>query len=110
LGPIVIEVFITLATIGGLYEKRYFWMNFASISLYAIATYFMTEQRAKYFKIRMKKDATYVQSATDSLLNFETVKYFNAEDHETRRFYVSLNEFKVANVKVAISLVALNVS
>ena len=57
-----------------------------------------------------KKDANYVQKATDSLLNFETVKYFNAEDHEQRRFSVSLHQYKKANVTVAKTLVTLNMS
>ena len=57
-----------------------------------------------------KRDAEYVQRATDSLLNFETVKYFNAEDHEQARFQVSLAAYKKANVVVAQTLVSLNMS
>lgn len=70
----------------------------------------MTEWRAKYFKAMTKRDAEYVQRATDSLLNFETVKYFNAEDHEQARFQVSLAAYKKANVVVAQTLVSLNMS
>ena len=46
---------------------------------YLAATMITTEWRAKFFKVMTQKDAAYVQKATDSLLNFETVKYFNAE-------------------------------
>lgn len=53
---------------------------------YITVTFVVTEWRAKYFKAMTQADAAYVQKATDSLLNFETVKYFNAEDHEQKRF------------------------
>lgn len=56
------------------------------------------------------KDAAYSQKATDSLLNFETVKYFNAEEHEEERFLKALKEYKSANITVAKSLVVLNIS
>lgn len=49
-----------------------------------------------------------MQKATDSLLNFETVKYFNAENHERDRFYTSLLAYKESNIVVAMSLVTLN--
>jgi len=55
---------------------------FVSIILYLIVTYIVTEWRAKYFKEMNMMDQAYNQKATDALLNFETVKYFNAEKHE----------------------------
>ena len=78
--------------------------------MYLLATIFVTEWRAKYFKYMTKRDAEYVQRATDSLINFETVKYFNAEDHEQARFQVSLKAYMKANVTVAHTLVSLNMS
>jgi ABC-type transport system involved in Fe-S cluster assembly fused permease/ATPase subunit len=75
-----------------------------------MVTYIGTEWRAKYFKDMNKKDSQYVQKATDSLLNFETVKYFNAEDHEQKRFQIPLLEYKHANIKVTQSMVAVNVT
>jgi ATP-binding cassette, subfamily B, heavy metal transporter len=56
------------------------------------------------------KDTEYNQKATDSLLNFETVKYFNAEKHEEDRFLKALGEYKHENVVVAKSLVLLNMT
>jgi ABC-type transport system involved in Fe-S cluster assembly fused permease/ATPase subunit len=55
-------------------------------------------------------DQAYNQKATDSLLNFETVKYFNAEKHEEQRFEVALAAYKEQNIIVARSLVALNIT
>jgi ATP-binding cassette, subfamily B, heavy metal transporter len=56
------------------------------------------------------KDTEYNQKATDSLLNFETVKYFNAEKHEEERFLKALGEYKKENITVAKSLVVLNIT
>ena len=58
----------------------------------------MTEYRAKGFKSRNKADKEYNQKATDSLLNFETVKYFNAEKHEENRFEKALDAYKQQNI------------
>ena len=48
----------------------------------------------KYFKKLAMKDSEYNQKATDSQLNFETVKYFNAEDHEEARYLKALGKYK----------------
>jgi len=55
-------------------------------------------------------DQKYNQTATDSLLNFETVKYFNAEKHEEDRFEKALVAYKAQNVIVSKSLVVLNIA
>jgi ATP-binding cassette subfamily B protein len=44
----------------------------------------INEWRSKYFKDKTMKDSGYNQKAIDSLINFETVKYFNAEEHESK--------------------------
>mmetsp|Transcript_11075 Transcript_11075/g.16833 ORF Transcript_11075/g.16833 Transcript_11075/m.16833 type:complete len:259 (+) Transcript_11075:657-1433(+) len=106
----VVEIIFIVTTIGILYGQMFFFLNLGCMSLYIIITLVVTEWRAKYFKKMVKADATYVQKATDSLLNFETVKYFNAEDHEQSRFSVALGIYKAANVKVARTLIVLNMS
>lgn len=53
-----------------------------SLITYFVVTYVVTESRAKGFKSKMLADTNYNQKATDGLINFETVKYFNAESHE----------------------------
>lgn len=70
----------------------------------------LTEFRAKGFKSMALADHNYNQKATDSLLNFETVKYFNAEKHEEERFERALSAYKEQNIAVAKSLVGLNIS
>lgn len=70
----------------------------------------MTERRKKQFAAQSKADQNYNQKATDSLLNFETVKYFNAEAHEEHRFETALRDYKEKVIKVAKDLVMLNIS
>lgn len=75
-----------------------------------MVTYCLTEYRAKGFKSMAVADQNYNQRATDSLLNFETVKYFNAEKHEEKRFEAALSIYKNENIKLSKSLVYLNIS
>lgn len=85
-------------------------MTCGSVVIYVWATVVLTEWRAKYFKSLANKDAEYSQKATDALLNFETVKYFNAEKHEEERFMNALSAYKKENITVARSLVILNIT
>lgn len=50
--------------------------------IYVLVAYYMTERRLPQFRDQSQADQRYNQKATDSLLNFETVKYFIAESHE----------------------------
>ena len=86
--PTFLEIAFTITIIGYLFAPKYLYVNFGTILMYIIATIVCTEWRAKYFKRLALADSKYVQKATDSLLNFETVKYFNAESHERERFFV----------------------
>ena len=81
-----------------------------SLVTYFIVTYTVTESRAKGFKAKQKADNNSNQKATDGLINFETVKYFNAEEHEEQRFEVALSAYKKESIKVTNSLVGLNIS
>ena len=108
--PTFTEIIFIVAAIGVLYGQKFFWIVFGCVTVYMVVTIVVTEWRAKFFKRMSKADAAYTQKATDSLLNFETVKYFNAEDHEQNRFAKSLAVYKEENVIVAKTLVTLNMS
>ena len=79
-------------------------------ALYFFITYIVTEKRLNIKKKKKNSDNNYNQKATDSLLNFETVKYFNAEKHEEERFEKALTEYKKDAVKILHSRVELNAS
>lgn len=106
----MLELVFTMIILGLYFPIWFFLLVLLCIVGYLVNTYLLTEWRAKYFKQQSVKDSAYVQKATDSLLNFETVKYFNAEEHEEKRYMDALQEYKVENVRVARSLVALNLS
>jgi ABC-type transport system involved in Fe-S cluster assembly fused permease/ATPase subunit len=108
--PIFIELVFVLCVILSLYPIAFFIICLGSVVIYVTVTVTITEWRAKYFKTMAQKDTEYVQKATDSLLNFETVKYFNAEDHEEERFIKALSDYKHENIRVARSLVVLNIA
>lgn len=108
--PLILELAFVLGIISYLFPWEFVCIVFGSLLLYVALTYIVTEWRAKFFKAMTLKDAEYNQKATDSLLNFETVKYFNAEQHEEERFKASLMQYKTANVTVAKSLVTLNIT
>jgi len=57
-----------------------------------------------------KADQNYNSKATDSLLNFETVKYFNAELHEEHRFNKALQFYQAKSIALATSLATLKIS
>jgi ATP-binding cassette subfamily B protein len=108
--PLGLELIFVQIVIATLYPIVFFFITLASIVLYVGATVGITEWRAKHFKRMATKDTEYNQKATDSLLNFETVKYFNAEDHEEKRFMKALEEYKHENVIVARGLSLLNIA
>jgi len=108
--PISIEVTLVVIIFITLFSWEFCLLQLFAIIVYIIATYILTERRAKLFKAMTMADQNYNQKATDSLLNFETVKYFNAEAHEEERFEKALIAYKIENVKVSKSLVSLNVA
>ena len=95
-----------------------FWINFGF--LYALVTFtallsyifftiFVTDWRLKFRREMNKQDTEANTKAIDSLLNFETVKYFTNEDHESRRYDVALERYESASVRSQLSLTLLNV-
>ncbi len=108
--PLIVELIFVLTILFSLYPVILFIITALSVVIYVTTTGVVTEWRQKYFKAMAMKDAEYNQKATDSLLNFETVKYFNAEKHEEDRFLKSLGEYRHKNVAVAKSLVVLNIN
>jgi ATP-binding cassette subfamily B protein len=107
--PTLLEVFLTCGILWKLYG-----ISFALITLLTLFTYIgwtlgITEWRLKYRRIMNATDSEANTKAIDSLLNFETVKYFGNEDHEAHRFDQALKSYEVAAVKSGMSLAFLNV-
>ena len=106
--PLAIECVFTLGVYAFMFDWRFMLIQLAAILLYTWSTFTLTERRAKNFRRMNNADSNYNQKATDSLLNFETVKYFNAEKHEEARFDKAVTEYVKEKIAVAISLVPVN--
>ena len=75
---------------------------------YTWFTFAITRWRIAFRREMNQSDTDANTKAVDSLLNFETVKYFNNEKHETRRFDVSMEKYSNASIQSQISLSILN--
>lgn len=80
--PLLIKLVLVTFTFLVLYSIEFVGITIGSVLIYLILMVIINEWRAKFFKDKTDKDNTNNQKAVDSLINFETVKYFNAEDHE----------------------------
>jgi ABC-type transport system involved in Fe-S cluster assembly fused permease/ATPase subunit len=83
---------------------------FYFVWFYIVWTIMLTLWRKKFRKAVVASDNEWHDRCTDSLINFETVKYFTAEDYERNRFGSSVEKFQTGSVNVQASLSFLNIS
>ncbi|WP_342130561.1 ABCB family ABC transporter ATP-binding protein/permease [Hydrogenophaga sp. OTU3427] len=106
--PTIIEVVFVLAVLGSQFDMWYVWMTLSALVLYVGFTVWVTEWRTQ-FRRRMNEIESQSQTkAIDSLLNYETVKYFNNEAFEARRYDESLEKLRRARIKSQTTLSLLN--
>jgi len=84
--------------------------TFAFVFVYALLTILLTLWRKKFRNRVTKSDNDWHDICTDSLINFETVKYFTSEEYEIKRFVKSIGRFQQGSVNVKASLSYLNIS
>ncbi len=108
IGPLILELALTLAVLFWLFDIRYMLVVFVTIALYTWFTFAITEWRVKIRKVMNDQDTDANQKAIDSLLNYETVKYFGAEAREARRYDSAMEAYEEAAVKTNNSLALLN--
>ena len=101
--PIFVETGLTMGVFLITFEYYFAIIVIVTVASYMGATYFMQEWRNKLIRTVKIKDNIYNQHSSDALLNYETVKYFNAEDHEKRRLRKDLMEFRAASIKNSFS-------
>ncbi|MGD8614658.1 MAG: ABC transporter ATP-binding protein/permease [Gammaproteobacteria bacterium] len=107
--PTLVEVALIAGILLGKYSAWFAAITFGSVLLYIYATFRITEWRMKY-RVRMNaSDSQANTQAIDSLINYETVKYFGNERHELGRYNHSLEEWEDAAVKSQTSLSVLNI-
>jgi ATP-binding cassette subfamily B protein len=107
--PTLIEVTLVTCVLVYLYDIWFALITIAVLIAYIAWTIFVTEWRTKFYRASVEADTAAAASAVDSLLNYETVKYFNNEEHEAGRYDASLRRMEEANVKSYKTLAVLNV-
>jgi len=108
----IVPTIVEIALVGSILWSLYGW-EFTAITVGAIAGYIaftllFTEWRTKYRRQMNEEDQRANTRAVDSLLNYETVKYFTNEAHEARRFDDALSRYERAAVKSQVTLAMLN--
>ena len=108
IGPLVLELLMIAAIMFFVFDVWYLAVIVATIAIYIWFTFKVTEWRVQIRKKMNDKDTDANQKAIDSLLNYETVKYFNAEDREAERYDESMRGYEKAALTTSYSLAFLN--
>ncbi|PZX42191.1 ATP-binding cassette subfamily B protein [Roseinatronobacter thiooxidans] len=106
--PLMLQLLMIAAIFFWLFDVWYLVTVVVTISLYVWFTFRVTEWRVTQRRIMNRQDTDANQKAIDSLLNFETVKYFNAEGMEAQRYDGAMAQYEDAAVKTNYSLAFLN--
>ncbi len=107
--PTLLEIGLVVGILLYRYEAPYALITLASVVFYIGFTFFVTEWRTRFIRRMNDSDEQANTKAIDSLLNYETVKYFGNETHEANRFDVSLRRYQKAAVTTKVSLAVLNI-
>jgi ATP-binding cassette subfamily B protein len=107
--PTLLEILLVCGILFYRYEAPFAVITFASVAVFIVFTFTVTEWRTRFIRRMNDSDEQANTKAIDSLLNYETVKYFGNEEHEARRFDVSLRSYQNAAVKTKVSLSLLNI-
>ena len=106
--PTLIEVILVLSILGTQFDQGYVWITLAALVGYGFWTVRITEWRTHFRRLMNRLDSQASNHAVDSLINYETVKYFNNEQFEAQRYNDSLEELRKARIKSQSSLSLLN--
>ena len=108
--PTFIEIILVSIILLNLYGYFYALITIITITIYVILTFAITQWRVQFRRDMNSADNSVSTKMIDSLLNFETVKYFNNENHEFNRLDVSLKKYELAANKSRHSLSLLNIA
>jgi len=108
LAPTIVELVLIVAVLLFHFDWRYVVAIAITVALYMWVTYLATEWRIGIRREMNASDSDANTKAIDSLLNYETVKYFSAEARESRRYDRAMARYEEASVKAYVSLAVLN--
>ena len=106
--PTLVEVAMVLTILAVKFDARFAWITGGALVLYIAFTVVVTEWRTQFRRQANEADSSAHTKAIDSLLNYETVKYFNNEGFEARRYDESLEALRRARLKSQTTLSLLN--
>ncbi|HVL46481.1 MAG TPA: ABC transporter ATP-binding protein/permease, partial [Acidovorax sp.] len=104
----LVEVILVLSVLAVKFDAWFAWITLTALVLYIAYTVLVTEWRTKFRREANEFDSAAHSKAVDSLLNYETVKYFNNEGFEARRYDESLERLRRARLKSQTTLSMLN--
>jgi len=107
--PLFIELVLVSGIMWSLFGFSYAAVTFLTVLIYTIFTLTITEWRIKFRRQMNEADENAATRAVDSLLNYETVKYFNAEELEAERYSKALSRYENAAVRSRTSLSVVNI-
>src|ERR1700740_2591016 len=106
--PTIVEVSLLTLVLLWKFDWRYVVSTMIMVVIYMYFTYVATEWRIEIRRKMNESDTDANAKAIDSLLNYETVKYFSAEKRETERYDRSMARYEEASVQAYVSLAVLN--
>jgi len=107
--PVILEFGLVAAILLAKFDWRFAAVTFTAVAVYLAFTVSVTEWRMDIRRRANELDSKANTRAIDSLLNYETVKYFNNEEYEARRYDENLQKYESAAVKNEASLGVLNI-
>ncbi|MBY0454940.1 MAG: ABC transporter ATP-binding protein/permease [Burkholderiaceae bacterium] len=108
IGATLIEVLLVLTVLAVKFDAWFAWITLAALVCYITFTVLLTEWRTQFRRQANEFDSAAHSKAVDSLLNYETVKYFNNEGFEAQRYDESLQRLRTARLKAQSTLSMLN--
>ena len=109
IGPLLLQLVLISGALAAFFDLRYLLVIVVAIIAYVWFTAVVTEWRVKIRKQMNDQDNDANQKAIDSLLNFETVKYFGAEYREAARYDAAMQGYETSALKTSYSLGFINI-
>lgn len=109
IAPTLVEITLVVVILWQLFDMWFALATFVTVAGYITYTFTVSEWRTRFRRRMNEQDSRANTKAIDSLLNYETVKYFGNEEHEARRYDEALEAYEHAAVKSQTSLSVLNV-
>ena len=106
--PTLVEISLVVGILLAKYEPSFALIALGTLTIYIAYSVTVTEWRTKFRRQMNEEDSRANTRAIDSLLNYETVKYFGNEEHEARRYDENLQRYERAAVRSQTSLSTLN--